>query len=437
MKGVFDLNFTSISYKTEGASSSSVNMCRVRQRLDKSKVNNPEASLAASLATLELPTLEGKRIAVTAGSRGIAGITCVTRCVINFLKSRGASVFIIPAMGSHGGGTAEGQLKLLEGYSITEETMGVPIISDMTTLNIGRTPGGVEIFCDKTAFIADYIVVINRVKAHSDFKAEYESGLCKMMMVGLGKHIGAATVHKSSSVNFGTLLPEAADVFIRTGKILFGVALIENAVKELSIIECLMPQDIVRKEKELLKIAKERQPNLYVRNADLLVIDEIGKNISGASMDPNITGRPPTGAPGFPDSPSKQIAVLGITPCSGGNAIGIGMADIISLDLARSIDFSSTYTNALTAGVICAGRIPMIANNESDVVLFSMTTLGKTSFKELNIVHIKNTSELENIEVSFNMANDVNLNKDKTEIIQTDLDLFESGTEKIRRLKTE
>ena len=208
----------------------------------------------------------------------------------------------------------------------------------------------------------------------------------------------------------------------------------ENADKELAVAECILPRDIIKREKELLVIAKERQSNLYIGGADLLLVDEIGKNISGAGMDPNVTGRPPTGAAGFPAPPAKQIAVLGITPCSGGNAIGIGMSDIISLELARSIEFSSTYTNALTAGVIAAGRIPMIANSEADVILFSMMTLGRSTAEELKIIHIKNTSELKMIEVSENMVNEIEEKRGRINIAEGISPLFLKKTDKIRRL---
>ncbi len=428
------MNFSPIGYNVKNTGVPSIQMREVRQSFDDSKIGDIGEHLTAALAALPLPPLAGRRIAVTAGSRGIAKITTVTKLIVDFLKDRGANVFIVPAMGSHGGGTAEGQKKVLEEYSITEESMGVPIVSDMSTLFIGDTKSGVKIACGGAAFAADHIVVVNRVKAHSDFKAEYESGLCKMMMVGLGKHVGAATVHKAGSDSFGRLLPEAAEVFIGTGKILFGVALVENANKELAVAECILPRDIIKREKELLVIAKERQSNLYIDGADLLLVDEIGKNISGAGMDPNVTGRPPTGAAGFPAPPAKQIAVLGITPCSGGNAIGIGMSDIISLELARSIEFSSTYTNALTAGVIAAGRIPMIANSEADVILFSMMTLGRSTAEELKIIHIKNTSELKKIEVSENMVNEIEEKRGRINIAEGISPLFLKKTDKIRRL---
>lgn len=430
------MDFKNVEYKIPIKQECNIKMCKIRQKFNTSKIADITGHVHKELSILDLPSLENKKIAVTAGSRGIANIAEIIKSVVDFLKNRNAEPFIIPAMGSHGGGTAEGQRDVLTGYLITEETMGVPVISDMETVFIGETLSGIKIACDRSAFEADYIVVINRIKAHSDFKAQYESGLCKMMMVGLGKHTGAATVHRAGSLNFGQILPDAADVFIKTGKILFGLALVENAKEETSIAECIPTKNIIKREKELLVLAKEMQARLYINGADLLIIDEIGKNISGAGMDPNVTGRPPTGALGFPDQPAKQIAVLGITECSGGNAIGIGMADIITVEMARKIEFSSTYTNALTAGVIAAGRLPMVANSDWDALLFSAMATGKKSVNELKIIHIKNTMEIEIIEISKNLLNDVLDKQDKIQIVSDFVDLKFDFSGRLNRLSS-
>lgn len=428
------MEFERVEYKIPIKTNCNIKMCKIRQKINTSKIVDITEHLQEELSLVNLPLLENKRVAVTSGSRGITNIAEVTRCVIDFLKSKGAIPFIVPAMGSHGGGTAEGQKQILAGYLITEDTMGVPIISDMETVFIGETVSGIKIACDRAAFEADYIVVINRIKAHSDFKAPYESGLCKMMMVGLGKHTGAATVHRAGSLNFGQILPDAANVFINTGKILFGLALVENGKEETSIAECIPAYDIIKREKELLVLAKEMQASLYINGADLLIIDEIGKNISGAGMDPNVTGRPPTGAFGFPDPPAKQIVVLGITSCSGGNAIGIGMADIITVEMARKIELSSTYTNALTAGVIAAGRLPMVANNDYDSLVFAAMAIGKKNVDELKIIHIKNTMELEIIEISLNMLDDLPGKQDKVMRVSDPYDLEFDFTGRLRRI---
>lgn len=401
------MNLEKIDYRIQCGEQDEISMRRLLQECHVRRIEHLDSHLDGELQSLRLPDLNGRKVAVTAGSRGIANIAAVTKQVLLFLKKKGADPFIVPAMGSHGGGTAEGQKRVLHGYGITEESMGVPILSDMETVCIGETKGGVPVACDKHAFSADHIVVINRVKAHTDFKAEYESGLCKMMMVGLGKHHGAAAVHQAGSANFGKLLPAAADVFLKTGKILFGVALVENAREETCAAECIMPGKIKERDRELLAFAKECQGRLPLVGADLLLIDEIGKNISGAGLDPNVIGKPATGANGFPPSPARIVAVLGLTHCSGGNAIGVGMADIIPLDLAKQIDLASTYTNALTACVPHAARIPMIANDERDILNFAMLACRKKCWNDLKVIHIKNTLELGEIHVSEKMADSI------------------------------
>ncbi len=245
-----------------------------------------------------------------------------------------------------------------------------------------------------------------------------------MMMVGLGKHEGATTVHRAGSLNFGRLLPEAAQVFIGTGKILFGLALVENAHEETQQIEVLSADGIVSREKELLTLAKKIQGRLYLDEIDVLIVDEMGKNISGAGMDPNVTGRSGTGDPAFTVIAPKirQIVVLGLTECSEGNAVGMGMADIISIDLARQIDLGPTYTNVLTAGVPLAGKLPLVANSETDTLSFALMALGKRALSELKIVHIKNTLELETLEVSVNYEEEIQCKKH----------LFDAAYEKTR-----
>ena len=407
------MNFEKSDYRLQIPDQALPEMMRVRQLFGGERIRDVRAAVLESLSALPEEDLRGKRVAVTAGSRGIANILDVTRAVVDFLVSKGAEPFIIPAMGSHGGGTAEGQTALLAHYGITEESMGVPVKSSMETARIGHTPSGAEVHCDRFALEADRIVVVNRVKAHSDFKAKYESGICKMMMVGLGKHLGAAAVHRAGSANFGTVIPEAARVHIDTGKILCGVALVENAREETMIAEAIPPERIIAREPELLEVAKKSQGRILLEEMDLLILDEMGKDISGAGMDPNVTGRPPTGAPGFVAPAIGKIAVLSLTACSEGNAIGVGMADIVSLDLARAFDPGPTYTNALTAGVTWAGRLPMVANDDRDVLAFAMMGLGKSSLRDMKIVHAKNTLELEDIEVSTNYAGEIRVRPDR------------------------
>jgi hypothetical protein len=411
------MNLGRIDYKIADLTRNLPDMMRVRQKFDSGRIEDVHRKTRLAFESACPLDMTGRRVAVTAGSRGIANILPITRCVVDVLISRGAKPFIVPAMGSHGGGSAEGQRNVLEHYGITEARVGAPIISSMETLKIGETPSGVAVYADKEAMAADHIVVVNRVKAHSDFKAEYESGICKMMMVGLGKHQGADAVHRAGSFTFGKLLPEAARVFIDTGKILCAVALVENANDETAAVEVLAPDEIIQREKELLVIAKKLQGRLMLDEIDILIVDEIGKDISGAGMDPNVTGRPPTGAPGFDGAPPiGKIIARSLTKNSGGNAIGMGMADIVTLNLAGDIDLAPTYLNALTAGVTSAGRLPMVANNDRDALTFAVMCLGGKTAESLKIVHIKNTLRLETIEVSANYAGQI---RDKKELFES------------------
>lgn len=428
------MNFRPSNYKLQNVDREMPEMMRVLQCFTGEHIRDVAAAVDAELRKTVAADLRGRCIAVTAGSRGISNIAVVTRTVIDALATRGAHPFVVPAMGSHGGGTAEGQKALLAHYGITEESMGVPIVSSMETVQIGETASGVAVHCDRVAWEADAIVVVNRVKAHSDFKAPFESGLCKMMMVGLGKHFGAAAVHRAGSSRFGAILPEAAQIFIDSGKILCGLALVENAAEETMIAEAIAPEKIAEREKQLLEIAKAAQGRLLLDEIDLLIVDEMGKNISGAGMDPNVTGRPPTGAPGFIAPPIRQIVVLGLTPCSEGNAIGVGMADIVSLDMAREIDTGPTYTNALTAGVVAAGRIPMVANTEYDAMIFAMMGIGRAALSEMKIVHVKNTLELEIIEVSANYADEIRQKSDRLRVVETGRRMAFDETGRLRRV---
>jgi hypothetical protein len=412
------MHLAPLDYEITMPDGSLPDMMTVRQIFNKTKIVDVEEATRREFQKISSGTIEGRRVAITAGSRGIANIGIVMKTLVDELRKKGALPFVVPAMGSHGGGTAEGQKLVLEHYGVTEETIGAPVISSMEAVKIGYADG-IPIYSDKSAFSADHIVVVNRVKAHSDFKASYESGICKMMIIGLGKRLGAQAAHSAGSGTFGGFLPKAAEIFIGTGKIMGAIALVENASEETAIIEAMKPEAIISKERKLLIKAKELQGRLLMESIDILIMDEIGKNISGAGMDPNVTGRPPTGAPGFEAPRIGQIIVRGLTECSDGNAIGVGMADVITLDMARNVELSPTYINALTAGVPAAAKIPMTANNDMDAVAFAMINLGRASFSDIKIVRIKNTLELEKIEVSSNYAHELKTRPDQFEIVSS------------------
>lgn len=344
-------------------------MTRVKQLFSDDHKSDVKEAAAKEIRKLPLPDITGKSIAVTAGSRGIPNCREVIATIGAQLKARGARPFVVPSMGSHGNGTAEGQLEVLESYGMTEASLGMPIRSSMEAVSLGKTTEGVEVFCDKNAYEADWTVVCGRVKPHTDFRGPVESGLCKMMVVGLGKHRGAISFHKAGSDDMSGCLQRAAGLFLRKTSVLFSVAIIDNAYHKTKRVEALMSEDILRREPELLLEAKEAMPRIFLDEIDTLIVDYYGKDISGAGMDPNVTGRflfaPHQRWEGYPHV--KKIAVLRLTDASHGNAAGIGIADYVSHRFAQKLDLGVTYTNSLSSNLGLA-KIPMIMNDDLDTI---------------------------------------------------------------------
>jgi hypothetical protein len=311
--------------------------------------------------------------------------------VADHLKGKGANPFIVPGMGSHAGATAEGQKDFIAGYGITEATMGVPILSSMDVVLLGSTPSGVPVYCDKHAAEADYILPVHRVKPHTDFKGEVESGPSKMLVIGLGKHRGATHIHNLGFSVFAKLIPEAAQVFFGTGKILAGIGIVENAYDETMIIEAMRTPDILAREKVLLAKSKEAMAKFYMDSIDVLVIEEIGKDVSGAGMDSNIVGYPTSGEPGFNVIPIRRIAVLGISKLAHGNGIGLGMAHIVTIDFMKQLDIAATYINSITSRVIEGARIPLVANSDLEAIKIGVFCGMGVEPAKAKIVQIINT----------------------------------------------
>ena len=377
-------------------------MAKVRQRRSRPRLEDPVAFIQASMdRILDAAQLSGKRIAVTAGSRNIAQIRLILQTVIQKLSSWGAKPFIVPAMGSHGGADAAGQRIVLAGYGITEEEMGVPVLSSMEVVRIATLEDGMPVYCDKIAYEADGIVVVNRVKPHTDFKGDHESGLVKMMGIGLGKHKGATELHSRGFERMPSLLAQVGEAFIRNAPIAFGVATVENAFDELMDVEILQPEHFLSREKELLEKAKANIGKLPVSSIDVLIIDEIGKDISGSGMDPNVTGIPGSGlTTGFVAPPIQKIVVLGLTKNAHGNGTGIGLADVSTIRCVNQIDWGITYTNCITATVPGIGKMPMVLNTDKEALVVALRTCACVSPSIARIVRIKNTLDLAQIEVS-------------------------------------
>ncbi len=332
----------------------------------------------------------GQRIAVGVGSRGIACITPVVTTVIEALKALGAEPFLVPAMGSHGGGTPEGQRTVLEGYGLGPEQLGVPILSSMEVVDVGATPDGMPVVFDAHAAGADGVIVINRIKPHTAFRSRWESGLFKMLAVGLGKERGAATMH---AWGIAEAIPAVARVLIERMPILGGVAIVENGHHEPAHIEAIPAERLETREPELLELSWRHLPRIPIEPLDLLVMQEIGKDISGTGMDPNVVGmwRRKGGAvePDF-----RALVALDLTPNSHGNAIGVGYCDVIPQRLRDKIDPASTYTNCLTSGNYNGAKIPITLPSDREAILASLPPANRENAR---IIMIRNTLELDRL----------------------------------------
>ena len=346
----------------------------------------------------------GDKVAVLVGSRGISNLADVVKSTIDSLKKQGCEPFIVPAMGSHGGGIAEEQRKIIEGYGITEEAMGAPIKASMETVIIGETKSGVPVHIDKFADEADAIVPVVRVKVHTDFAGPIQSGFCKMLSIGIGKHNGCSRLHQEGFARFHDLIPEVGGIVIEKKNIPFGVAIIENAHEHVYTVEVVAGEKIKEREPELLALSKSLMPRLQFEKIDVLIVDQIGKDITGSGMDPNITGRRASGPiENFVGPEIGRIVVLGLSEGTHRNATGIGLADFITKDVFESYDPISTYANCIASGNPNAGKIPIIMENEEDAIRGAIQTCAGIDVNDAKIVRIKDTLHLVDIQVSENM----------------------------------
>lgn len=376
-------------------------MAKVKVKFDDAKIDDLEFDLLEKLQRGQVvkSIKPGMEIAVAVGSRGLDRIIELTAVTVKFLKSLGAKPFIVPSMGSHGGATAEGQRAVLEHLGITKEAVGAEIRSSMEVVEVGRLANGLPVYVDKFALQADGIVVINRVKPHTAFRGPVESGIMKMISIGLGKQKGAEACHQMGFKHMAENVPAMAKVIMEKTPFLFGVATVENAFDKIAIVEVLTPDEVIAKEPDLQKKAKSLLPKLFFDQLDVLVIDEIGKNISGDGMDPNITGRYPTPyATGGPDV--NKMVVLDVTPQSEGNANGVGTADFTTQRLLDKMDREGTYANGLTSTVVAPTKIATTLPNDKMAFQAAVKTCNILNFNYVKLVRIKNTLVLSEIEVS-------------------------------------
>lgn len=375
----------------------------IKQRFARASQRPEELAreLAAQLSTSSrLGVLApGSRIGIGVGSRGLTNLQLVVRTVVDHIRGRGFEPVILPAMGSHGGATSEGQREVLAEYGITEETMGAPIESDVSTEILGRDGDGRPVHFSSVALHAvDAVIPINRIKLHTDFRGPVESGLSKMLVIGLGKQAGAEATHALGMPAFTTAIPERARMITETINVPVGIALVENGLKETVICRSVEGDRLVEAETELLVEATRQMPRLPFDHADLLVIERMGKDISGPGCDPNVFGRYLTA--GMSGGPSvKRIGCLDLTPASHGNAVGIGQLDTITKRLFDDIDFVATYTNLLTSGGLEYAAVPMVAASDRDLVLIGIAG-AYVPLETARIAVIDSTAHLEHLWVS-------------------------------------
>jgi len=395
-------------------------MYRVRQEFAGPSVADPAQTVREQLARPEIAgTLRpGLRAAIAVGSRGIADLLILVKTLIEELRARGVEPFIVPSMGSHGGATAYGQRAVLGRYGIDDQHVGAPIRSAMEVDEIGRlvhdgdgyrasiaNETGIPINVDRLAWReADLIIPVARIKPHTGFRGQIESGICKMLAIGLAKHDGCARLHREGYSRFAALIPAAAKIVLATRRIPFALAVVENARERLALIEAVCADHVLVREPELLRQARALMPRILLPTVDVLVVEEIGKDISGVGMDANVIGRSELGRlPGFDGPEIARIVVVGLSTDTHGNATGIGMADVITSKVFDAIDRVITYTNVLTSGSLAGGKIPVVMPTEREAILAAASCVPGIAVGDARMVRIRNTLDLSEIAVSKNL----------------------------------
>ena len=377
-------------------------------------LNDLKGEVQCVLSALGLPLtdLRGRRIALAVGSRGIARLRDLVKAACDWLKAQGAQPFVFPAMGSHGGATAEGQRKILEEYGVTESSIGVEVRSSMETVLLGTTPEGFRVFMDRSAWEADGVVVLNRVKPHTDFSGTIESGLLKMMAVGMGKRDGAQECHRRGwKLGLETAIRVISARVLSTRRILAGLAVIENEIHQVAAVRAARPEGIVAMEEDALKTARQLVARIPFSRFQLLIINELGKNISGTGMDTKVIGRGVELQPG--EAPEVSlIYVRDLTPESGGNAIGVGFADVIHERLFQKIDFEKMYLNARIALNPSTARVPIHLPTDGDALNLLLGHLGSPEPSDQRLVWIRNTLNLDRLAVSESLVEEASKLKD-------------------------
>jgi hypothetical protein len=386
-----------------------VKLTRIRQQFQRDRLDDVEPAVTRELACLKSALRPGLRIAIAVGSRGIANLEAIVRTTVAFVKAAGAEPFIVPAMGSHGGATAEGQAELLAALGVTEQNVGAAVISSMETVTLPQGDSQVRLFMDRHAYESDGVILINRIKPHTDYHGPYESGLVKMAVIGLGKHDQPLEIHRHGVHGLRELTPIAAEQVFATGKILGGVGIVENAYHETMLVRALPADRIMADEPQLLALATANMPKLPIDQINVLIVDWIGKNISGVGLDTNIIGRMGILGEPEPASPNIDAIVVGdVTPESHGNALGIGLAEVITKKLFDSIDFEAMYENAYTATFLNRVKVPIIAADAREALKYALRSCGVLEPAKQRVIRIRDTLSLDELYVSDAVLEELN-----------------------------
>ncbi len=374
-------------------------VAKIRQLFDGTRLENPEETLFGLLREKDLPIRQGDRIAITAGSRGIADYQLIVRTAVGYVKEKGGIPFIVPAMGSHGGGTAEGQEAMLREFGITEETVGAPVISCMDVVEVAKTDLGLPVYIDKHAVEADGILLLNRVKTHTSIREKYQSGLVKMVAIGLAKHKGCAMTHSLGTLALGPNMVRVGLTGLQHLKIVGGISVIENGYEQLADIYVSYRDEIAATEPDILQRAAAMIPRIYLDKIDALIVYEQGKDISGTGMDPAIVGRPINRLPNIGPE-VESLGVLRLTAHARGNASGCGMADFITRKMRNSINEEATIVNCLTGMKPFLANLPPTLETDKLVIQACVKAAGQIPTEELKLVMIRNTRTLDEIYLS-------------------------------------
>ncbi len=404
------MQFEKLDYIIQGLEEQELpTMFRAKQTFNAKQIKDPAEHLRREFeekVTAEQKRwLAGKSIGISCGSRGLPHYADIVKTLVEKLKEYGAAPFLFPSMGSHAGATAEGQKAYLAQFGLTEENIGAPVRSTMEVVEVARLDDGFPVYCDRYASEADGVILFNKIKPHTHFKDRHESGLLKMICIGCGKHKGAATFHQYGFDDFCHNMERVSEAFLKNVNVVFSVGLVQNAYDDIGWLEVIPTDRFFEKDAELLEIAKKELAQIKIRDIDVLIIDEVGKNISGMGFDPNVMGRIDVRSQmqAFRDmAPDiRKIVLLDINKESHGLGIGLGNADLISFRFVNKLDFAATYTNAVTNNYLqAAASMPMYANSDSDAIKIAIITSMTPDKKHPKVVRIKNTVELSEIEIS-------------------------------------